>query len=147
MSDNEGQSTPAPRPEDLAPPIHKGDARVLINGKPPVGACRILSEPNYQVALRAVNGFEHPGCDAEELSDSHRETLARYLDWYGYDGVLEAVSQISAIAIGTRSLTAEERLLIAVRCAECDNVIEDTDGPCPYCAEPYSAPDCGEQNA
>lgn len=44
-------------PEDLAPPISAGDTRVLLNGCPPVGPCRILSEENYQIARAAVNAL------------------------------------------------------------------------------------------
>lgn len=47
--------------------------------------------------------MDHPGfVDAEEMSKDHRENLRRYLDWYGYAGVLEVIAQISRIAIGTR---------------------------------------------
>lgn len=80
--------------------------------------------------------MDHPGMtDIEEMREDHRENLRRYLDWYGYAGVLEAVSQISRIAIGTRQLTSQEESLIIIRCEFCDNVIEDTSEPCPHCAE------------
>ncbi len=56
MSSDRGHyHTPAPWPESLAPPIYKGDARVLLNGKPPLADCRILSEGNYRFALQRVN--------------------------------------------------------------------------------------------
>jgi hypothetical protein len=49
------QTTPRPWRADLAVAVRKDDHRVRLNGKPPVAACRILSEQNYQQALRCVN--------------------------------------------------------------------------------------------
>lgn len=41
--------------ENMAIPIPAGDATVLVNGKPLPVAGRIISEENYQLAMRAVN--------------------------------------------------------------------------------------------
>lgn len=79
--------------------------------------------------------MNHPGMtDIEEMREGHRENLRRYLDWYGYAGVLEEISQISRIAIGTRQLITEEEHMIITRCEFCDNVIEYTNESCPRCA-------------
>lgn len=52
---DESKATKTPWPLDLAPSIPAGSSALMLNGKPPLFAIRVLVEANYQLALREVN--------------------------------------------------------------------------------------------
>ncbi|AMX93664.1 MULTISPECIES: hypothetical protein [Mesorhizobium] len=49
---------PAPWTNTTAVFVGPGDRRVISNGHPFPVACRVLSEPNYQLAMKAVNAHD-----------------------------------------------------------------------------------------
>lgn len=49
---------PAPWTNELTPLIENGDDRVLLNGRVPRTACRVIAEENFQYARSRVNAHD-----------------------------------------------------------------------------------------
>ncbi|AZO29382.1 hypothetical protein [Mesorhizobium sp. M1B.F.Ca.ET.045.04.1.1] len=71
---SEHQHTPAPWTETTAVFIPAGDDRLMAGGRPFSVDCRVLSEPNYQLAMRAVNAHDSM-VEALKLAREHLVNL------------------------------------------------------------------------
>lgn len=52
------KTTPRPWDDNVAHRVPAGDRRVLLSGEPPIVGIRVISEENYQLAVRCVNDYD-----------------------------------------------------------------------------------------
>lgn len=90
--------TPAPWTDKTAAAAQAGDAVLLAGGRPFSVDVRVLSEPNYQLAMKAVN--------AHDALVAALEAMREFLDPMRFDRGSDNVraDELDKMAIGALSL-------------------------------------------
>lgn len=107
------QHTPAPWTETTAVFIPAGDDRLICNGAPFPVDCRVLCEPNYQLAMRAVNAHDSL-TEALRTAKGHIEYLVAVYDVGGAHDELAEINAALALADPPFERMTEEELLAGI---------------------------------